>query len=130
MIVLPLYVAEISQRLSVIRVQSQLLLKLLFGIVILLRLPVEIAEPEVNVGLVGRDFGSSLELCDCFGATAQAVEGLSHEDVRGGRIWILLQQHAKLLESTVCLLGPQAALGEHLMKLGVVRVSLGGSFEV
>src|ERR1019366_2652447 len=84
----------------------------------------------MQVRLSRSNLGSSLELSDGVGRLPQPIQRLAGEYMRGGRIRVLLQNLAKLVQRTRILLGPQAALRQDLMKLGVARVGLHRDFEV
>jgi len=58
------HVAEIGERLGVGRTDGQLFLELGFGLIVLLELPVEIAEAEMHVWLVGSGFGGGFKFGD------------------------------------------------------------------
>ena len=67
-----------------VRVEDKFAFELLARLVVLLRLPVQVAEAEVHVGLGGRDLRGGLELGDGFGGLARAIQGFAEQDMGSG----------------------------------------------
>src|ERR1700761_4154660 len=111
-------------------IDFQLALELLARLLILLRLPVKIAEPEMNIWLLGRQFCCSLELRNGLLRSSQPVESLAHQNVGRSRLRTLLEQLTKLLLRTLQLLGPQAALRKLLMQFRIRWVRFRAIFEI
>ena len=77
MVALPFDVAEVRQGLGMAGVESQLAFELRTSFVIPLRLPMEIAEAEMNVGFAGSNLRGGLEFGDGFGGSTEAVKGFA-----------------------------------------------------
>ena len=122
MITLPFDIPEIRQGLGICGIDGQLRVERLFRPVVLLSLPIEIAEPKMNVGQARGDLGGRLELLDGFLNSTQAIKGLASENVRFGGIRIVQQEESKLFESAGIVLRPQTALRQDLVQLRVLRL--------
>src|SRR5579862_1757741 len=107
-----------------VRIESEFPLELLAGFVVLLSLPVKIAEAKMNVGLTGRNFRGRFELGNRFRSPSQTIQGFTHKDVSSGGIWALLLQLTKFFERAGIVLGPQAALRQQAMQFHVAGIRL------
>src|ERR1700691_115777 len=76
-VVLPFDVPEIGQGLRICGIDFQLLFELLPGPVILLGLPIQIAQPEMHIWLTRRNLCRRLELADGLFRSAEPVKSLS-----------------------------------------------------
>src|SRR5580658_3525172 len=117
-------IPKIRKGLRVLGIDRQLALEFGLGIIILLQLPVQVAEAKMYVLFLGSSFYGLLELRNGFRSPSQAVEGFSHQDVSRCRIWVALLDLAELLESAVVFLRPQAALRKYLTQLNIVWIGL------
>ena len=79
----------------------------------------------MNARFSRRRFRRRLELGDSLGVPSQAVESFTVQDVCRSGIRIGLQHLVKLVLGAVKLLGPQAALRQHLLQFGIGGVRFG-----
>ena len=110
-------VSEIGQGLGVSGVDQKLSLERRGGLVVVVSLPVKIAQPKIQVWFFWREFERGFELGDGLFRLALAVESLAGEDMHRGRIRVLLLKLSKLLERAGVILGHEAALRQHLVQL-------------
>ena len=96
-IVFPLDIPHIRQGLSILGIERQLGFEFLFGCLVLLCLPVKIAQAEMNVGFARGNLHGGFKFRNGLFGPSFAIEGLAGKDVRLSGIRILLQDPAKLL---------------------------------
>ena len=112
------------------RIDGQLLLKFFECGVILVEFPVQVPEAKMHVGLARGYARGRLKLDYRIRGLPQAVQGLPNQHMRCRRVWILLQNLAKLIRGAGVLLGKKTALRQHLTQFCVGRVELGDWLQV
>jgi hypothetical protein len=70
--------------LRVIRINRQLALEFGLRLIVLLKLPMQVAKTKMNVGFLGTGLGGLLELRNGLRGPSQAVQGFSGQDVSCG----------------------------------------------
>lgn len=119
------HVAEIGQGLSIFGIDGELILEIGFRGVVLLQLPMKIAEAEMKIGFAGRGVDGRLEFRNSIGSPAKAVESFGHEHVGGGRIGIVLEDSLKFSKRAGRDFGPDAALREDAEELEIRGIGIG-----
>ena len=119
------HVAEIGQGLSIFGIDGELILEISFRGVVLLQLPMKIAEAEMKIGLAGRGVDGRLKFGNGIGSPAEAVESFSHEHVGGGRIGIVFEDSLKFSKRAGRDFGPDAALREDAQELEIRGIGIG-----
>ena len=78
---LELNVPEVRQRLRLLRIKRELGIEFPFRVPVLIELPVQVSDSEMNVRLLWCDFGGSLKFCEGVLSLVQAIKRFSHEHV-------------------------------------------------
>ena len=123
-------IAQVGQRLRVLRLIGQLRLELAARIVVALLLPVDVAQTEVDLGLAGPGFRRGFELRGGLLGLVGCVEHLAQQHVDGRGVRVLGEQEAELGDGLRILLRPHVALGQLESQFGVVGLLGGGELQV
>src|SRR5579864_7036534 len=97
MVALPFDVAKIRQCLRMVGIEGDFALEFLPGCVILLRLPIQVAETEMDIGLAGRYFRGGFEFGNRLRGPSQTIERFASENVGGRGVRILFLNPLELL---------------------------------